>query len=108
MCSLDLQDVSTPNLQTKKDNLNNAITIANNNLTNLNQQLVTLNNSLSIEETKYLESQKNFMDNYMSCTGITKVMITAQNDLSKYVEVNIIKYLLHKFTIVMNMKVILL
>ena len=86
MCSLDLQDVSTPNLQTKKDNLNNAITIANNNLTNLNQQLVTLNSDLSTEETKYLESQKNFMDNYMSCTGITKVMITAQNDLSKYVE----------------------
>lgn len=86
MCSLDLQDVSTPNLQTKKDNLNNAIVIANNNLTNLNQQLNTLNTDLSVEEKKYLDSQKNYMDNYMSCTGITKVMITAQNDLSKYTE----------------------
>ena len=83
-CALNLQDVDTPNLQTKKDQLQQSIDLANSELTKLNTKLNEYKVNLINEEEKYIKQQNDFVTKYMSCSGITSVLKTAQEDLSKY------------------------
>jgi hypothetical protein len=86
LCSLNLQDLSTPNLQTLIDNQQNQIDILNSESETLNQQLIVLNNDLETLENEYLEQQENYTMNFMSCSGITQNLINAQNNLSGFTQ----------------------
>ena len=83
-CALNLQDVDTPNLQTKKNQLQQSIDLANSELIKLNTKLNEYKVDLINEEEKYIKQQNDFVTKYMSCSGITSVLKTAQEDLSKY------------------------
>jgi hypothetical protein len=85
LCSLNLQDLDTPNLQTQIDTVTAQITLLTNNLNNLQTQLNTLFTNLSTEETKYLLQQQNYYSNFMSCSGLTESLVTAENNLNNFI-----------------------
>ena len=86
LCSLNLQDLSTPNLQTLIDEQQNQIDLLNSELEILNQQLNDLKTELDTLENEYLEQQENYTMNFMSCSGITQNLINAQNNLSGFTQ----------------------
>ena len=81
LCAINLQDLSTPNLQDQIDQQQNVIDLLNSNLTELNQQLIDLNTELVDLENQYIQQQQNYTMNFMSCSGITQNLINAQNNL---------------------------
>ena len=85
LCSLNLQDFDTPNLQSQIDSVSAQITLLTNNLNNLETQLSTLYTDLSAEETKYLLQQQNYYSNFMSCSGLTETLLQAENNLNNFI-----------------------
>jgi hypothetical protein len=85
LCSLNLQDTTTPNLTQSILEVTQTITELNDSLTQLNTQLSTLFEQLSQLEIEYINQQNNFYNNFMSCSGITQSLITAQNNLSNFI-----------------------
>ena len=85
LCSLNLQDISTPNLTQSILEVTQTISELNDSLTHLNTQLNTLFEQLSQLEIEYINQQNNFYNNFMSCSGITQSLITAQNNLSNFI-----------------------
>jgi hypothetical protein len=85
LCSLNLQDLSTPNLNESIDSVNLEIS----NINNLIETITTTLNNLFFEldqlNKNYLEQQQNYLNNYMSCTGITQSLINAENKLCSYI-----------------------
>jgi uncharacterized coiled-coil protein SlyX len=84
LCSLNLQDLNTPNLGASIAEINLLITEKNNLITQLNTQLTDLLSNLEQLETEYIEQQNNYLNNFMSCSGITQSLIQAQNNLSNF------------------------
>ena len=85
LCSLNLQDTDTPNLQDDIGNLNIQIS-------GLNQTLITQQTTLSDlliqleqQQTEYLLQQQNYYSKFMSCTGLTESLVNAQNNLSNFI-----------------------
>jgi len=85
LCSLNLQDLDTPNLQTQIDSVTAQITLLTNNLTNLETQLNDLYTNLSNEETQYILQQKNYYSNFTSCSGITETLVLAESNLNNFI-----------------------
>ncbi len=81
LCSIKLQDLSTPNLQISIDKKENFISLLNTDLEVLSQELIELKNELENLEDEYIKQQKNYTMNFMSCSGITQNLIDAQNNL---------------------------
>ncbi len=86
LCSLNLQDVSTPNLQTLVEDQQTHIDLLTTQLNTLVLQLNNLIVELSDLEKKYIKQQKNYTMNFMSCSGITQNLINAQNNLSGFTQ----------------------
>ncbi len=86
LCSLNLQDLTTPNLQNQKDEIETLINLNNELLETLNGELVELNSELDELQKEYLKQQNNFYMNFTSCSGITENLINAQNNLSGFTE----------------------
>ena len=84
LCSLNLQDTNTPNLGVNISEINLEITEKTNLITQLNNQLSDLLSNLEQLETEYIEQQNNYLNNFMSCSGITQSLIQAQNNLSNF------------------------
>ena len=85
LCSLNLQDTDTPNLQDDIGNLNIQIS-------GLSQTLITQQTTLSDlliqleqQQTEYLLQQQNYYSKFMSCTGLTESLVNAQNNLSNFI-----------------------
>jgi len=85
LCSLNLQDLNTPNLDETINSVNSEITETNNLIETLNTILNNLFFELSELEKEYLEQQQNYLNNFMSCTGITQSLINAENKLCSYI-----------------------
>jgi hypothetical protein len=86
LCSLNLQDLNTPNLQNTIDSQQDVIDLLNGQLSTLNQESIDLNNELTELELEYLQQQKNYYMNFMSCTGITQTLIKAEQNLSGFTQ----------------------
>ncbi len=86
LCALNLQDLSTPNLQGQIDVVQQELDSLNELLNNLNSELVDLKNQLQLLEQEYLTQQENYYMNFMSCSGITQSLINAQNNLSGFTQ----------------------
>ena len=85
LCSLNLQDFDTPNLQTQIDLVTAQITLLTNNLNNLETQLNDLYTNLSNEETQYILQQQNYYSNFTSCSGITETLVLAESNLNNFI-----------------------
>lgn len=85
LCSLNLQDLDTPNLQSQIDVVTAQIQLLTGNLTNLETQLSNLLTNLSNEETQYLLQQQNYYSNFMSCSGLTETLVQAENNLVNFI-----------------------
>jgi len=86
LCALRLQDLSVPNLNNSIVQQEGVIDTLNVQLVELNLELVDLKTELSDLENDYLEKQKNYTMNFMSCSGITQSLVNAQNNLSGFTE----------------------
>ena len=86
LCAIRLQDLSTPNLQEQIDQQQSNIDLLNNELEELNLQLIDLNTQLDDLENEYILQQQNYINNFMSCSGITQNLINAQNNLSGFTQ----------------------
>jgi hypothetical protein len=87
LCALNLQDSDTTNVLNVQ-----AFPVLNNQINNLNQTLVTQQTTLSDlliqleqQQTEYLSQQSNYYSKFMSCTGLTESLITAQNNLTNFI-----------------------
>jgi hypothetical protein len=85
LCSLNLQDFDTPNLQTQIDSVTAQITLLTNNLNNLETQLNDLYTNLSNEETQYILQQQNYYSNFTSCSGLTETLVLAESNLNNFI-----------------------
>ena len=85
LCSLNLQDFDTPNLQAQIDSVTTQITLLTNNLNNLETQLNDLYTNLSNEETQYILQQQNYYSNFTSCSGITETLVLAESNLNNFI-----------------------
>jgi len=85
LCSLKLKDVDTPNLNNQIRLLNNQIQLLNNSIKALNSKVLGLTSQLGTLETKYKEQQNNFDKNFMSCSGLSETLKTAEDNLTNYV-----------------------
>ena len=85
LCTLKLKDSDTPNLNIEIDSVNNAIESLNISLRARNAKLSGLVSELSTLETKYIEQQNNFDKNFMSCSGLSQTLKTAEDNLTNYV-----------------------
>jgi hypothetical protein len=86
LCALNLQDLTTPNLQSQIDAVQQELDTLNELLDNLNEELAELKTQLQLLEQEYLEQQENYYMNFMSCSGITQSLINAQNNLSGFTQ----------------------
>ena len=85
LCTLKLKDSDTPKLNIEIDSVNNAIESLNISLRARNAKLSGLVSQLSTLETKYIEQQNNFDKNFMSCSGLSQTLKTAEDNLTNYV-----------------------
>jgi hypothetical protein len=85
LCSLNLQDFDTPNLQAQIDSVTTQITLLTNNLNNLETQLNDLYTNLSNEETQYILQQQNYYSNFTSCSGLTETLVLAESNLNNFI-----------------------
>jgi len=89
LCALNLQDSDTTNILNTQSGQQ---LFLNNSLTNRNQELVTQQTTLSDlltqleqQQDDYIIQQANYYTKYMSCTGLTESLITAQNNLTNFI-----------------------
>ena len=85
LCSLKLKDSDTPNLNKEIEEVNNTIETLNNSLKSKNAKLSVLVSQLSTLETQYIQQQNNFDNNFMSCSGLSQTLKTAEDNLTNYV-----------------------
>jgi len=86
LCSLNLQDLTTPNLQENIESQEELIFNLNEQLNDLQQELIDLKNELVSVEEQYLKQQENFYLNFTSCSGITQSLVNAENNLSGFTQ----------------------
>ena len=86
LCALNLQDLTTPNIQETISNQEILITSLNDQLVVLNEELTTLQQNLVNLEKQYLKQQENFYLNFTSCSGITQSLVNAENNLSGFTQ----------------------
>jgi hypothetical protein len=85
LCSLNLQDVDTPNLQDGIDTLNIQISGYNQTLVTSQETLSELLITLEQQQTDYLLQQQDYYSKYTSCSGLTESLVNAQNNLSNFI-----------------------
>jgi hypothetical protein len=86
LCSLNLQDLDTPDLQSQVESVQLELNTLNELLVNLNNELNDLKNQLQLLEQEYISQQQNYYTNFMSCSGITQNLVNAQNNLSGFTQ----------------------
>jgi hypothetical protein len=85
LCSLELQDTNSPNLQ---DQINQVIKdrdILQTQLITFNQELSLLFEMLRDSEREFLSQQENYVNNFMSCSGLSQTLTIAQNNLNNFI-----------------------
>ena len=85
LCSLNLQDVDTPNLQNDINFVNNQISGSTEYLITEQTNLNVLLTNLEQLQQEYLKQESNYYDKYTSCSGLTVSLVNAQNNLINFV-----------------------
>ena len=85
LCSLNLQDVDTPNLQNEINFVNNQISGSTEYLITEQTNLNVLLTNLEQLQQEYLKQESNYYDKYTSCSGLTVSLVNAQNNLINFV-----------------------
>ena len=85
LCSLNLQDNNTPNLQDNINSLNIQISGTNQILITQQTELSDLLIQLEQQQDEYILQQENYYAKYMSCSGLTQSLVNAQNNLPNFI-----------------------
>jgi hypothetical protein len=85
LCSLNLQDIDTPNLQSNKDGLNIQISGTNEVLSSQQLDLSNLLLELVQQQTEYTLQQGDYYSKFLSCSGLTTSLVNAQQELSNFI-----------------------
>ena len=85
LCSTKLKDSNTPNLNAEIQSYVEVIEDLSSVLNSNNVQLSELQSQLSTLETQYIQQQNNFDNNFMSCSGLSQTLKTAEDNLTNYV-----------------------
>jgi len=85
LCSLNLQDIGTPDLQSNIDNVIVTISGTNEILTTQQTELSNLLLELVKQQTDYTLQQQDYYSKFLSCSGLTESLVNAQNDLVNFV-----------------------
>ena len=85
LCSLNLQDVDTPNLQNDINSVNEEINSSTEDLITEQTNLTGLLTNLEQLQQEYLIQESNYYDKYTSCSGLTESLVNAQNNLINFI-----------------------
>ena len=84
LCSLNLQDVDTPNLQPNIDVLDIQISGTNEVLSSQQLELSNLLLELVQQQTEYTIQQQDYYTKFLTCSGLTQSLVNAQQDLLNF------------------------
>ena len=85
LCSLNLQDNDVSGLSNSIETLNVQISGYNQTLITAQSLLPVLLIQLEDQQTEYLLQQENYYSKYMSCSGLTQSLVTAQSNLTNFI-----------------------
>lgn len=85
LCSLNLQDKDTPDLQSNISELNTQISGTNETLSSQQTDLSNLLLELVEQQTQYTLQQQDYYSKFLSCSGLTESLVNAQKELSNFI-----------------------